>query len=65
MLRQVVGWSAPAVALVGLFAIQFFPGLIGVILAALVGLVVGFAAEGHGRLHPPFGTVRDRLGYTL
>ena len=65
MLRQVVGWSVPVVALVGLFAIQFFPGLIGVILAALVGLVVGFAAEVHGRLHPAFGTVGDRLGYTL
>jgi len=65
MLRQVLGWSAPAVALAGLYVVQLVGGLIGIVLAAFVGLVVGFAAELHGRLHPGFGVVGHRLGFTL
>jgi hypothetical protein len=68
ILRQVVGWSVPAIALAGLFLVQLVGGLgalFGITLAAVVGLLVGFAAELHGRLHPAFGAVGDRIGYTL
>lgn len=65
MLRQVVGWSVPALALVGLFMIQLAPGPVGIVVSAVVGLVVGFGAELHGRLHPRFATVGDRFGFTL
>jgi hypothetical protein len=65
ILRQVVGWGAPAIALSGLFMVPMLGGLFGIALAAVVGLLVGFAAEAHARLHPDFDAVHDRLGYTL
>jgi Protein of unknown function (DUF5656) len=68
-LRQVVGWSVPAIALAGLFIVpllgSFGGGFAGIVVTALVGLLVGFAAEVHGRLHPNFSAVGDRFGYTL
>ncbi len=64
-----VGWSVPAIALAGLFIVPlvggFGGGLAGIVITAVVGLLVGFAAEVHGRLHPGFGAVGDRFGYTL
>ena len=65
MLRHLIGWSVPAVALVGLFAVQLVPGLLGVLLALVVGVLVGVAAELHGRLHPLFSSVAERFGLTL
>jgi hypothetical protein len=72
LLRQAVGWSTPALALVALFGIQFAARReevlgfwLGALLVAFIGLAIGVAAEYHGRLHPAFGRVGDRLGYTL
>jgi hypothetical protein len=72
MLRQVVGWSTPALALVALFAIQFAARSedllgfwLGAMLVAIIGIAVGVAAEYHARLHPSFSKVGERLSYTL
>ena len=65
MLRHLVGWSVPGLALVGLFGVQLVGGVLGTVLALAIGLVVGAAAELHGRLHPGFGQVADRFGLTL
>lgn len=72
MLRQAVGWSTPALALVALFSIQFAARReevlgfwLGALLVAFIGLAIGVAAEYHARLHPAFRRVGDRLGYTL
>lgn len=72
MQRQIVAWTTPAVALVALFVIQFAARQedvlgfwTGVFIVWLVGLGVGAAAEYHGRLHPAFGRVRERLEFTL
>lgn len=72
LLRQAVGWSTPALALVALFSIQFAARReevlgfwLGVLLVAVIGVAIGVATEYHGRLHPAFQKVGDRLGYTL
>ena len=74
MLRQVVGWGAPAIALVGLFAVQLVSGpaigasataLIGAALTVVVGAAVGILAEAHGRAHPDFDVIRARFALTL
>ena len=65
MLRQLVGWSAPAIALAGLYVVQFLGGPLAIGLVALVGLLVGVAAELQGRLHPAWDALSRRLGYTL
>ncbi|MDP8921522.1 MAG: hypothetical protein M3O34_01440 [Chloroflexota bacterium] len=69
MLRHVVGWIAPVVALIGLFVAQVIAlqlgALIGIALVLLVGLAVGVAAEIHARLHPAFVAVEDRAAFTL
>jgi hypothetical protein len=72
MLRQVVGWSTPALALVTLFIIQFAAQRedllgfwLGAVLVVIIGVGIGVAAEYHGRLHKAFGKVADRLGYLL
>jgi hypothetical protein len=72
VLRQVVGWSTPALALVALFAIQFAARReevlgfwIGALLVAVIGVAIGVAAEYHARLHPAFVNLSERLGYTL
>jgi hypothetical protein len=68
MLRHLIGWSAPAIALAGLFVVQLVSVTnlpVGIVATAVVGLLVGFAAELHGRLHPRYGAVGDRLGFTL
>jgi hypothetical protein len=69
VLRHLVGWSAPTVALVGLFVAQFVAlglgPLLGIGLVLLVGLASGVAAEIHARLHPYFVSVADRSAFTL
>jgi hypothetical protein len=72
VLRQAVGWSTPALALVALFGIQFAARReevlgfwLGALLVAFIGVAIGVAAEYHARLHPAFGRVGERLGYTL
>lgn len=72
VLRQVVGWSTPVLALVALFGIQFAARnedvlrfWLDVLLVAAVGMVVGAAAEFHARLHPSFPKVSERIRYTL
>lgn len=72
MLRQAVGWSTPALALVALFSIQFAARReevlgfwLGALLVAVIGLAIGVAAEFHARLHPLFRRVSDRLSYSL
>jgi hypothetical protein len=69
VLRHLIGWSVPAIALAGLYVVHFAggatAGTLGLGLVALVGLLVGAAAELHGRLHPRYGPVADRLGLTL
>jgi hypothetical protein len=69
MLRHVVGWSAPAIALVGLFVAQLIAlglgPLIGIALVVAIGLATGVAAELHARLHPYFTSAADRSAFTL
>lgn len=72
VLRQIVGWSTPVLALVALFGIQFaardeeiLSFWLGVLLVAGVGLVVGVVAEFHARLHPAFANVAERFSLTL
>src|SRR6266536_4968876 len=69
MLRQVVGWGAPVLALVALFIIQVAAGALGftpgVLVVLLIGVVVGALVEAHGRLHPAYSTVGDQLAFTL
>ncbi len=69
MLRHVVGWTAPAIALIGLFVAQFVAlglgPLLGIGLVLLVGLGSGVAAELHARLHPHFLSVAERSAFTL
>src|SRR3954464_9818559 len=69
IVRHIVGWAVPVVALVALFGVQigsvalgFSPG---VILVLLIGLVVGGAAELHGRLHPSYKQAGPQLKFTL
>jgi hypothetical protein len=69
MLRHVVGWSGPVIALAGLFVVQFVAlalgPLAGVGLVLAVALAVGAAAELHGRQHPRFPMTAGRIGLTL
>lgn len=72
MLRQVVGWSTPALGLVALFILQLAARRedvlgfwVGALLALVVGGAVGAVAEYHGRLHPAFSVAAGRLGATL
>ena len=69
MLRHVVGWSAPAIALVGLFVAQLVAlalgPLIGLALVLAIGLATGVAAEIHARLHVAFLSAADRSACTL
>jgi hypothetical protein len=72
VLRQVVGWGTPALALIALFVVQFavrsedmLGFWLGAALVGLIGVVVGAAAELHGRMQPLFSAVADRLRYLL
>lgn len=69
MLRHVVGWSAPVIALVGLFVAQLIAlglgPLVGIALVVAIGLATGVAAELHARLHPYFASAADRSAFTL
>ena len=72
MLRQIVGWGTPFLALVALFIIQFaalredvLGFWVGSLLVMAIGVGLGAAAEYHARLHPAYGRVGDRLSYTL
>lgn len=69
MLRQVFGWSAPALALIALFGVQVAAGALGfttgVFVVLLIGVVVGALSEAHARLHPAFPRVADQLALTL
>jgi hypothetical protein len=69
MLRQVVGWGAPVLALFALFALQVAAGALGftpgVSVVLVLGIVVGALVEAHGRLDPEYGRVADQLAYTL
>src|SRR5581483_9058577 len=69
MVRQVVGWLDPVVALVALFGLQLTSQALGFTLGVLavlvVGIVVGAIAELHGRMHPAFTRARDQLAFTL
>jgi hypothetical protein len=69
MLRHVVGWTTPVVALVGLFIAQFVAlglgPLVGIALVLLVGLAGGVAAEIHARLHPHYLSIAERAAFTL
>ncbi|MCC6176819.1 MAG: hypothetical protein IT305_16040 [Chloroflexi bacterium] len=69
MLRQVVGWSAAALALIALFGVQVASQVLGlsfgILLVAAIGVAVGLAAELHGRLHPGFGRLTGSYGLTL
>jgi hypothetical protein len=70
--RQILGWATPAVALIALFGIRFLAprdgGLdfwLAALVVAAVGVILGAAAEVHGRLHPAFSRIADRVGLTL
>jgi Protein of unknown function (DUF5656) len=70
--RQIVGWGTPVLALIALFVIEFaarqedaISFWVGALLVMLIGVCIGAVAEYHGRLHPAFARVADRLGYTL
>lgn len=72
MLRQVVGWATPAIALFALFSIQVAARnedalgfWTGALLVMVLGVVIGAGAEYHARQHPAFEKVAERLGYTL
>ncbi|MFN8522907.1 MAG: hypothetical protein U0821_07335 [Chloroflexota bacterium] len=65
MLRHVVGWSGPVIALIALFLVSVVAGPGGIVISAVGGLLVGVAAELHARLGPSFGGVANRLGFTL
>jgi hypothetical protein len=72
MLRHVVGWSTPAIALVTLFIIQFAAQRedllgfwLGALLVAIIGIGIGAAAEYHAHMHKAYSMVADRLGYLL
>ena len=72
MLRQVVGWATPVVALTVLFVVQFAARRedvlgfwVGAPLVLLIGVAIGAIAEYHARLHPAFNRVADRLRLTL
>ena len=72
MLRQIVGWGTPVLALVALFVIQLAARReevlgfwVGAVLVMLIGVGIGAAAEYHARLHPSYSRVADRLSYTL
>ena len=72
MLRHVVGWGAAVIALVALFILQFaalneevLGFWLGAGLVIVIGLGIGGAAELHGRMHPAFSNLADRIGLTL
>jgi uncharacterized protein DUF5656 len=72
MLRHIIGWGTPVVALLALFGVQFAAEReevlgfwIGSLLVMAIGLVVGAGAELHARRHPGFAVVEERLAYTL
>src|SRR6266496_1658598 len=69
MIRHVVGWTAPVLALVVLFGLQlgsqalgFTPG---VLLVLVLGIVVGVVTEVHGRMHPGYTRAADQLSFAL
>jgi hypothetical protein len=69
VLRHVVGWGAAVLALFALFGLQVTAGALGFIASVtvvlLLGLIVGALAEVHGRLHPAYPQMLDRLTLTL
>jgi len=72
MLRQILGWGTPVIALLALFALQLaaqredlLSFSLGSLLVVIIGVGVGVAAEYHAHLHKGYGRVADRLGYTL
>lgn len=68
-MRHVVGWSAPVLALAGLFAVQLVTIAVGPLAAlafvALVAALVGLAGEVHARLHPAFRPAAHRVAFTF
>jgi hypothetical protein len=69
VIRHVVGWTAPVLALVVLFGLQLGSQAlgfsVGVLLVLLFGIVVGAVAEVHGRMHPGYAPTADQLSFTL
>lgn len=72
MVRQVVGWGTPVLALIVLFVLQYAAQRedvlgfwVGAGLVMVLGLGIGAAAEYHARLHPAFSRLAERLSYTL
>lgn len=69
MIRHIVGWAAPVLALVVLFGLQLgSPSLgfgIGAVLTLLLGIGIGLVAEVHGRMHPGYGRAAGQLSSTL
>jgi len=72
VLRHIVGWGTPVLALLALFGIQFaaqreevLEFWLGVVVVAVIGLAIGIAAEFHARLHPSFAKAGGRMAYTL
>ena len=72
VLRQILGWGTPVLALMALFGLQFAAlreDLLGFWLGAgvvgLIGVATGALAELHARRHPAFQAAAGRLGYTL
>jgi hypothetical protein len=69
VLRHVVGWAAPVLALVALFAMQATSGALGftpgVLVVAILGLIVGAVVEAHGRMEPSYPAVKHQLAWTL
>ena len=72
MIRQVVGWGTPALALIALFIVQFaavredtLGFWVGSLLVLAIGVGIGACAEFHARRHPAYSAVAERLGLTL
>jgi hypothetical protein len=72
VLRQIVGWGTPVVALVALFIVQLAARnedvlgfWLGAALVMVIGVGIGAAAELHARKHPAYASVAERLSYTL
>jgi hypothetical protein len=72
VLRQVVGWSTPVLALVALFLVQvavqredILGFSLGALLVAIIGVGIGALAEFHAHRHRAFAKVAERLSLTL
>jgi hypothetical protein len=64
-----VGWGAPVLTLLALFAVGLAGASLGfwprILVVLVIGLAVGALAEAHGRLHPAYPGVSRHLKFTL